>query len=262
MRVYLPSNGLFGLKSVEFNIPKIKQLRDLSTASYTDEQATIEVVRMLLSNPEDLYKMSILDKEYLFKIAVESIHMGDVAADVECSECHKKFRISYRLSEQELFELPEGTPREVSKSVDGRTYTFHFLTPRDEEEIIDYALVDYDHYAKRYESAFVAKTLGFPATQDGVDAVGEYPHYAYYAALLFSNMSFHGVTPIMTSACPHCGQLHKVVIPFVKSILGVESTDVVNRFMQVSGIVDWQSFLDMSFPEYNQLVKNLDTMEG
>ena len=65
MRVYLPSNGLFGLKSVEFNIPKIKQLRDLSTASYTDEQATIEVVRMLLSNPDDLCKMSILHKQYL-----------------------------------------------------------------------------------------------------------------------------------------------------------------------------------------------------
>ena len=261
MRVELPSHGLFGVKSVDFNVPKIKNLRNLSFETHTDEQVKNSLVSQLLSDPSVLPKLSVCDRDYLFIIAVSAIHLGEIKVKVTCSACNTTYDVVYRLNDKELIELPEGSPAVVSRDFGDYHFDYTILSVKDERQIIDYALSDFDHYAERYEDGVVARTLGFDISDDGVRRANDLPVHYYYSALLFQQLSFHGVDNIVHGICtnPACKHESLVVVPFTKSILSTDTTSVINSFMSVSKIMDFQSFLDLSMPEFKAVMQNIES---
>lgn len=270
MIITLPSNGLFGLHQTVLNTPKLGHIRSINSASYTDEQLKTEFVRMLLEHPEDLSKMTLCDRDFLFDVAASGVCLNQISTDFVCPLCKDDNgnpvtnSVVYDITQQELIALDEDTPVEVKKRWDGidMDVTYRFLSVPDEEKIINYALADYENYTLRYEQAFIAATLGQPIVsvseiEASIKRVDEYPMYVYFSALLFSQMTFHGVPQYAIGKCSHCGGDIKVIIPFTAAVTTMDSAKIVNRFMSLSGMVTFKDFLDLSMPELSQMELNL-----
>lgn len=268
MIVQLPSNGLFGLRQVRLATPRVGHLREIAEADYTDEQIKTEFVRMLLEHPEsDFQHMTMYDRDYLYAIAASAVCMNQLVIDFVCPHCKAggrdvKNSTVYDITQQELTELEKGSPATVSKSFGDLDVTYRILTVSDEERIVDYALLDYDHYVTRYEAAFTAGVLGQDlSTPDSIEAgiavVNSYPVYVYFSALLFGQMVFHGVPSTCTGVCHECGQSTRVIVPFGQAVKQLDSGRLVNRFSQLSGMINFSDFVNLSMPELSQMEANL-----
>lgn len=268
MIVSLPSNGLYGLRQVRLATPRVGHLREIAGADYTDEQVKIEFVRMLIDHPEDVFsRITMFDRDYLYAIAASAVCMNQIVIDFVCPHCKAagkdvKGSTVYDISKQELTELEAGAPATVTKTFGDLEVTYRILTVADEERIIEYALQDYDKYVTRYESAFVAGVLGqdlssLDSIQKGVDVVNSYPVYVYFSALLFGQMVFHGVPATCMGVCPECGSTVKIVVPFGQAVKQLDSGRLINRFAQLSGMVSFSDFINLSMPELSQLEANL-----
>lgn len=265
MIVQLPSNGLFGLRSVDLHTPRIGYVRELSGSSYVDEQLKTEFVRLLLGDKVRMDQLTLCDRDYLFALGTSAICLNEVPVDYVCPVCQGRGTdttgsVVYHLTDQEPIFLEEGTPVSISKHWEGidTDLTYKFLNVAEETCIIDYALGDYDHYSLRYEQAYVAGTLGYDiysptAITASIAKVNSYPVYVYFSVLLFGQMTFHGVSATVEGVCPVCGSSVKVLVPFGSILKGLDSASIVNRFAQLSGIIDFRSFMDLSFPELKQL---------
>lgn len=268
MIVSLPSNGLYGLRQVRLATPRVGHLREIAGADYTDEQVKTEFVRMLLDHPEDVFpRITMYDRDYLYAIAASAVCMNQIVIDFVCPHCKAagkdvKSSTVYDISRQELSELEAGSPATVTKSFGDLDVTYRILTVADEERIVEYALMDYDKYVTRYESAFVAGVLGqdlssVESIQEGIATVNSYPVYVYFSALLFGQMVFHGVPATCEGHCSECGATVKVVVPFGQAVRQLDSGRLINRFSQVSGMVNFSDFINLSMPELSQLEANL-----
>lgn len=269
MIVQLPSNGLFGITQTGLRVPKVGNLRDMAAASYTDEQAKSEFVRMLLERPEDLDRMSLCDRDYLFIIAASGVCLNRIPIDFVCPYCSEEGKRTtskgyYDISDKEPVFLEKGTPSEVVKRWDDFDLecTYRILRASEEAPLVEYALGDYDSYNSRYEQAYVAATLGLPCgtmseIESSVATLNTYPIYVYFSALLFTQMTFHGVPEFTMCKCTECGRDVKVVVPFGAAVMQLDSSKVIHRFSVVSGMMDFRSFLDLSMPELVQLETNM-----
>lgn len=269
MIVQLPSNGLFGLTQTSLRVPKVGNLRDMAQASYTNEQAKSEFVRMLLEHPEDLERMSLCDRDYLFIIAASAVCLNNIQVNYTCPFCSTAEKPvhntgAYRVSDHEPVFLEKGISDKVVKRWGDFDLecTYRILRASEESPLVEYALDDYDAYTARYEHAYVAATLGLPCSTsmevaESVKVLDEYPVYVYFSALLFSQMSFHGVPEFAMCTCPACGKAVKVMVPFGAAVMQMDSAKVMNRFSALTGIMDFRSFLDLSMPELEQLEANI-----
>lgn len=268
MIVLLPSSGLYGLRQVNLRTPRVGDLREIASASYTEEQIRTEFVRLLVDDADSVFQqITTYDRDYLYAIAASGVCMNQIVVDYVCPHCKGMGRdvtghVTYDITSQEIVTLDEGSPSSVVKEWDGLSVTYRVLRVCDEERIVSYALSDYDHYASRYEQAFIAGILGqsldSPADIDaGIAVVNSYPMYVYFSAMLFSQMIFHGVPSTVEASCPECGGSVKVIVPFGQAVTQLDSGRLINRFSQVSGMVSYKDFLDMSMPELSQLEANL-----
>lgn len=268
MIVQLPSNGIFGLTQTVLNTPLVGHLSQLASTDYTEEQIRQEFVRMLLAHPEDLERMTICDRDYLFMIAASGVCMNQITTDFVCPVCKDGGKdvvssVVYDITQQEVIELAPKTPSEVKKTWDdlGTEYTYRILRASDEERLVEYALADYDHYSLRYEQAFMAATLGQDCSDNeaiakGIDVISQYPLAVYFSALLFTQVVFHGVRPSVMGKCRECGRDVKVLVPFGDTVKMLDSARLVNRFSQISHMVDFKSFLELSMPMLAQFEAN------
>ena len=268
MIVQLPSNGLYGLRQVSLSMPKVGHLREVSSASYTEEQVRTEFVRLLVDGSGALFdKMTLYDRDYLFAIAASAVCMNRIAVDFVCPHCKamgKDVRCStvYDISEMEVKMLAEGTPVNVEKSWGDFVVRYHIPCVSDEECIVAYALADYEHYVERYERAFMACIFGQDiSTPQAIDAsiavVDSYPLYVYFSGMLFNQMLFHGVPSTCEGVCSVCGQSSRVIVPFGQAVTEMDSGRLINRFSQLTGVLSFSDFLDLSMPELGQLEANL-----
>lgn len=269
MRVTLPSNGLLGLREVTVDVPRIGTLRELSFSDWTEEQLRTELLRLLIKEDDVFPRMTIYDRDYLFAVVVSSICLNSVPIKYVCPACHAKGRevscqCTYDITQQEPTFLEAGMSPTVEKSWDfmKEPVRYSVLSVADEEKIVAYALEDWDHYTLRYEQAFVAGVLGAdlssPVTiQEAIDRVNSYPIYVYFSVLLFNQLTFHGVPQYTEGVCPECGQHTRVLVPFGSVVKELDSAKIVDRFAGLSGIIDFKSFVDLSFPELRQLEESL-----
>lgn len=269
MRITLPSNGLFGLREVTVDVPRIGTLRELSFSDWTEEQLRTELLRLLIKEDDAFSRMTIYDRDYLFAVVVSSICLNSVPIKYTCPACQARgqevqCQCSYDITRLEPVFLEAGSPSTVEKSWDfmQEPLRYSILSAADEERIVAYALEDWDHYTLRYEQAFVAGILGADLSsaatiQEAIDRVNSYPIYVYFSVLLFNQLTFHGVPHYTEGVCPECGQRSRILVPFGSVVKELDSAKIVDRFAGLSGILDFKSFVDLSFPELRQLEESL-----
>lgn len=266
MKVVLPSMGLMGCKVVDLAIPVYANLRELSLVHYNEEEIGYEFVKMLLSDPTDLDRMTFQDKDYLLTIAVSALHLNNIKMNVTCS-CGSTESVNFVLGEQEVIDLEVGTPKKVEKSVFGETYQYNFLSASDELALVKWAKEQVPDnasaseadkiYKNRYLEAFTCKTFGFDVIEENLKKVQNYNLHVYMSALLFREMTFHGIPGIVQTKCSKCGKTLNVIVPFSKSLMNWSTQKVVDEFMQVANIVGgFKAFLDLTVSELEQMREN------
>ena len=269
MRVALPSNGLYGLSEVTVDIPRIGTLRELSFSDWTEEQLRTELLRLLIKEQDVFSRMTLYDRDYLFAVVVSSICLNAIPVKFTCPYCHAagkevSCQCNYNIGEQEPVFLERGISPIITKSWDfiDTPLSYKIPTVSDEERVISYALEDWDHYTLRYEQAFVAAILGYDLSTTelisaAVSEINSYPVYVYFSVLLYHQLSFHGVLQHTEGTCPECHKKSLILVPFGGIIKELDSAKIVDRFAALSGIIDFKSFVDLSFPELRQLEESL-----
>lgn len=262
MKVVLPSLGVLGCREVDFKVPVYANLRELSLHNYGEDEIGYEFVKMLLSDPSDLDRMTFQDKDYLLTIAVAALHMNNISLDVKCP-CGHSFKVSYVLGNQEVKELEEGTPKTIVKSCMGKEYSYSFLSASEERDVAKWAMdrssEDPSKFRELYSEAFVCKTFGFPLTTEALQEVSNYNFHIYMSALLFREMCFHGVTNLVQTICPKCGAHLNVIVPFEKSLMSWSTQKVVSEFMRVSNFIGgFDAFLNLTISELEQMSADVE----
>lgn len=269
MKIKLPSLGVLGCSEVDMEIPRYKHIRQISQQFHHPDVVGYHLLQLLLADPTDLDRMTFQDKNYLTVIAVASMHMNVISMKVTCS-CGERLTEKYDLSQQELITLEEGTPKVLVKQINGVDYKYQHISATDEFKLCNWALEKAEssgkdvekEYARSYEEGFICLTFGQPLTQEGLNTVASYELVVYYSALLFREMLFHGVRPVVQTQCPKCQRPLNVIVPFEKTLCDWSSTDVVREFTSVAKLVGgFSSFLDLTFSEVAQIQRDQEAAE-
>lgn len=262
MVIELPSRGWAGITKVTIRAPKIDDLRKTSDLSPIEERAKTEFLRMLISNPGDLDKITVFDRDYLFLIVAGAVNMNEFAFTVKCEKCGTELEGSLNLSDCVVKELEPGENYNITKNIYGTDYNFRLLSVADEQKAIDYAQLDESEYPSRYDDATVCMVLGKELNDDNVKWVRDLDLSIYFAALFYLQCCFHGVIPKKTITCK-CGHKFNVVLPIFKSVLNIDIQQIMKRFAVVSKYgVDFKSFVDMTLPEYNAFIDTTTSLNG
>lgn len=257
----LPSMGLLGCSEVEMSIPTYGHVRDISSQNIHGDVAGYEFVKSLLKDPTDLDRMTYNDKNFLLAIAVGSMHMNSILLKATCA-CKANVSAKYVLDSSKVDRLDESALPIVEKDWGDIKCNYHFLSATDEQSIVKWALDvsnSLDEYKVRYEEGFICKTFGYDVTEENLKKVFELPVEIYYSALLFREVTYHGYPDFIRTECSECKRPITLLIPFEQCITKWSSNDIVDEFMSVSKLVDYQSFINMTFPETFRMRQNLDT---
>lgn len=256
MIVYIPSNGRAGHLKTGYRQPKISDLRKSNDFSSIDSIKKNEFVSLLLEDSTILPKLTIFDRDYLFTLGVASLKSNVFDFTSSCSECSSRIKDKLDLAEIEPIFLE--SPLDAEKVIFGKPYKFHCLLVEDEQEIIDYAIQDDSQFDERKEDATVCKILSKPITEENIQWVKELDVTVYYLALMYLCVVFHGITLQKNLPCPKCGAPQKVMIKITSDLLNIDLATILDRYVAISGKLDYQSFLEFTLPEYNTLVKSFN----
>lgn len=254
MRVQLPSYGVLGFNSVELDVPRFSHLRNIAFDSLTEEETRTALIEQMVKEKDRVEKLTLWDRDYLFKIIVSAMHMNRIALTVTCPHCNSSSSAEYVITRYEAVELSKSIPLSVEKKVGDVTYTYKIPQIEDERKIIEYAK-NQANYSSAYDDALVAAILGYSIDAEGVEQAVELPMSVYYSATIFHQITFHGLNNYFPFTCPKCGKEHMVIVAFDKAMFDFDASGIIRKYQDVAGIVDFKSFLDLSIPEFD-LLKN------
>jgi hypothetical protein len=257
MRVDLPSAGKLGFSYYEINEPKLGQLRNVS--NYPDNEILCKNQFILDCSPEKeyekFYKLTVCDRDYLFIVLVCAINLNKVACTSTCT-CGEVINFSFELFEKD-FILLEGEltyTTDIYKDTYGEELTYNIMTVEQELGAVEYSRIKPDNqYDNTLEAALIAQTLGFGASDEGVEKVLNLDLAIYYSALFYQLCYFHGVIAAVEISCPQCRKKAIINTPFKKALLMVDITSIMKSFVAFSPILDFQSFCTMTVLELQNL---------
>lgn len=256
MRIKLPSAGIVGFETIELDSLRFSHLRNISLENLNDDQVKTELIRQVAIDKDKVEKLTLWDRDYIHKILISAIHNNAIQLIVECPHCGVKVPAIYEIGKYEGVELPEGVQLITHKEPEGMDYKIPQV--EDEYGIIEYANLksnNDEEYRKHYEDALVSVVLGNGSTEEGVQKTLELPMGIYYSAAIFHHITFHGMTAWFHHTCQKCDKNHVVLVPFTKALLEFDVAGIMTRFQDVSGMVDFQAFLNLSIPEFGLLVE-------
>lgn len=256
MYIKLPSSGKMGMTTIEMNQPKINHLREIQNLPLQEDEAKTAFVKSLLPRPYELDKLSTYDRDYLFLLAVGVINLNKIQFTVKCS-CGGVEKSLFDVDNQEVLFLEEKDEATIEKEIEGVVYTFSILTVAQEQEIVDYALLDEKNLNSRMADAMVASIMGLGVSPESIETVRNYDLSVYFAALFFHSCSFHGIHTTSTVICSKCSKSILAIIPLMATLLSIDTVTIMERFADLSGAMDFKSFIDMSIPELSSLVNSL-----
>lgn len=266
MKVYLPSSGALGIKSTEIRQPKIDDLRKVSELSQIPELRKTEFVKLFLQSPEQLDSMSVFDRDYLYLISVSAVHIGQLSFSFIC-DCGNEVQDTLDLSSHEVIFLDKSAKPFLTKTIEGINYQFHMLTVKSETEIVDYlSITDTEtegDYQYLKEDALVFKIL-YPdliLNDDSIKSVHELPLPVYFSALYFHQCCFHGVEPVKKTTCEACKATTMAVLDVTASLNNFNTAVIMQKFANLSSVVDFNSFINLSFSEYHSLINSLNNSQ-
>lgn len=259
MRIDLPSAGKFGIFSVEMRSPKIGDLRAVNELSSVESIAKTDFVKMLMTKPEDLDKVSIYDRDYLFLLAAAAVNMNKFDFTVQC-ECGNNIEDSFDISDVDVETLGKDVEISVKKEIDGEVYNFHLPTVAEEQKAVQWVLSvdeaynDENIFGNRNQDALVATVLGKEVNDDNIEWVKQLDLKIYFAALFFIQCEAHGVQPSKITECPKCHKKALTLIPVVKALTQITTEDIMRKFVKISGEMSFEAFCDLTVPEFETLL--------
>lgn len=256
MKVFLPSNNMMGLTSVEMRDPKIGDLRKIPNYSFSSIIKKTEYVRDLVG--DDVLKITPQDRDYLFLLAVGAISMNRLTLNATC-KCGCPISGEVALGEIEPVRLKRDTKRQYKARIYKQDYTFNKLTVKDELEVEERAvdLLDED-YKYEFDDGTVAKTLGWTLSEEDIQRVRNLDLSVYYAALLYQMTDAHGISVIKTMECPVCHKETKTILPITGDILNVDIPQLMARYVSVRPYLTMDNYFNVTLPEYNTFIRALN----
>lgn len=256
MKIFLPSNNMMGLTSIDMRDPKIGDLRDVPNLSFSSVIKKTQFVQKLTG--DDVLKVTPQDRDYLFLIAVGAITLNRISLSTTCS-CGQELYGEISISEVDPIRLPRSVPNTYEAMIYGQKVKFHKISVKDEMEIEERAvdLPDED-YDEEFQNGLVAKTLGYSLEAEDMQKVKNLDLSLYFAAILYQNCDRHGVTLIKDMVCPKCGKRFKTHLPITGDMLNVDVAQVMSRYVSIKEHLSMDSYFNLALPEYNTFIKSLN----
>ncbi len=259
MLIYLPSNGKLGINKVDMRQPKIQDIRESQEFSNDSDLRKTQLVKLLCKSPEEIDKISLYDRNYLFVIAVSSLTLNSLPFKAKCSnpECGKVLSDTIDITQLEVVFLENEAV--CKKEVNGQEFTFRLLRVEDEIRAMDYANQVEKDYKDRLEDAYVCASLDMEINDENVNKVRNLDLSVYYLAQFYQICQSHGLVLSKKVKCKSCGNTTNVVMDVKGNMLNMDMSIIMDRYASLSDRIDYKSFLDMTLPEYNFLVDSLNT---
>jgi hypothetical protein len=257
MQIYLPSNGRIEINKVNMRQPKISDIRESQEFSNDLELRKTQFVRLLCGNDPNVDCLTLYDRNYLFVIAVASLTLNKLSFKAKCSHCGAPISDFIDITQLDVVFLEEDI--ECIKNIEGTDYKFRLLRVRDEVAALDYANLDDKHYESRLEDAYVCASLGMEINDENIEKVKNLDLSVYYSAQFFQICLAHGLSLQKHVSCKKCGAVTNVILDIKGNMLNMDMSIIMDRYAALAGKLDYQSFLDMTLPEYNFLVDSLNS---
>jgi hypothetical protein len=257
MKIFLPSNGMMGLTSIDMRQPIIKDIRTLS--NLTDNE-TLKKTEFLyqLCDKEKLNKITPSDRDYLFFIAASAFSMNVFNYSITCNCGHKNNAFLYS-GQVHPVRLKYGEKRTVQKKIGKESYSFTRLNVEQESKCVFFAMDAEDHlYNETYQDAVVATTLYQDVTPELIEKVRNIDISVYYTAYFYQHFLPHGLDVRTTVTCEKCQLVTKVLHPIKASLINTDIQTMMNCFVSLGDRLTLQDFYDSTLAEYNLYVQALN----
>ncbi len=254
MRVILPSNGILGCKQVDLRQPKFSDIRNIQNFNQEEDLVKAYFTKQLLPMDFDLSKITKFDLDYLFAIVAYACQFNVAQYTVTC-ECSHKIRKEVCLAECEVidikkFKLPH------YKIIDGQEVKYTILSAKQHIEACEYAIMQ-DDYKTAYEDAITAFILS--KTLDDIEEVKSLNMGIYLSAHLFHNVNFHGVNFLLEDKCPSCGKMFRLDVTPTSEFVNISIEDMMRKFANVSAVMDFDTFVDFTIPEFKAFIDAMNS---
>lgn len=247
---------MMGISSIELREPSLHDLRKVKDLN-TDNHLRMTEFLSLITDKDQLNQITPFDRDYLFFLAVSSISLNTLNYSTTCPSCSKNFPLSISSSEMEPIYLPTGVPRTVTKTIFNTPLTFTKISVEQETFIIENAIkAPDDEYDDTYFDNLVSYTLY--QDFDHISEVQSLDIAVYYLAVFYHAFSPHGIHFSKQVQCPSCSHEFDLTFPIDASLLAITPQQIMSVFTTLSGSLTLTEFYDLTIPELNLLITNLN----
>lgn len=267
MEIRLPSSGKMGIYKLNVRMPKLNDLREVSSLDDDENIAKTQFLLNLVENKQDFFKISTYDRDFLFVMVAGNMFLNKLEFRYTCS-CGEQVDETLNLAECSFETLSPEVQRVNKKKIYGTEYEFIIPSVLDETKMFDwvYSIDDAVNATDpdapeelktllrhRLEDGAVCMILGKEVNDETVEWVRDLDLMVYFLALDFYVKVFHGFKTVKLCTCPKCGAKNIVKVPIVGGVKSFDTKDIIARFVMMQESIDFKSFMDLTIPEYVSL---------
>lgn len=271
MQIVLPSAGIIGFKSLNLKQPTYKLVKSLADVEDVDIHLKNRFLKPLVD--VDLSELTSWDRDYIYIIVFSSMCMNTLTFNkLFCPSCKKVHKYDYKIEEVDVYDLPEGSELITQKVHDESTWKFKVPQVKDEEMAFElcYKMIgefDQKLYDNLLVSRFISKAnlpspspplFDYKNKETFSESIKKLPTQIYLAGHAFIHLSFHGISNSVSIVCPHCSKKRIVKLNIPATGVKLSSATLMALFVDVCDYLSYSEFLDMTFSDYNALVKTLN----
>lgn len=249
MKLFLPSEGICGQKSVSLKRPTFGIIHEIQ--QYNDDEFLRKVKFVELVSDANLEKITWWDLCYIFDVAAFAALLNRASFKVTCIECGNSFTHNLSLGECDIKQLTvvkSDLPRRIFKA--GKLHSFHLLSAKDVVESYEYA-----QYRDNEDNAFyLAKLNRAMGKKVNSSYSRDLPLSVATAAEEFQRILYHGFVRTVTCKCPHCGTEFVSSWQMSTKVLEFKNEALLDRFVSVSDILTFKDFMNISLSDFDTLV--------
>lgn len=253
MKLLLPSEGLYGQKSVKLKQPTFGILHNIQNFNEDSFYRKVEYVKEV-SNA-DLSKITANDLDYIFDVATFASLFNSAKFDVECPKCHKTYSVIVQLGDcdiKQLHLIRLDNPRFVRIKL--QKYSYRILSAKDIVDAYDYA-----QYRTNEDQAFHLAKVNLAMCQPLDSPYSkELPLSLAASATAFQDINYHGLIKSTETQCPYCEAQQTISWNLSPKSLEFKDEEIMSRFISVSDMVSFRDFMNMSLGEFSNIVAILN----
>lgn len=253
MKLLLPSEGLYGQKSVRLKQPTFGILHNIQNFNDDDFYKRVEYVKEI-SNAK-LSEITAFDMDYIFDVATFASLFNAARFDVVCPKCAKKYSAVIQLGDCDIKQLALtrlDNPKFVR--IKFHKYQFKILSAQDLVDAYDYA-----QYRDNEQQAFsLAKINLIMGKSVDSNYAKNLPLSLAAAAIAYQNMNYHGLVKKTRISCPYCNSEQTMSWTLSSKSLEFKDDQVMSRFVSLSDMISFRDFMNLSLSDFSSIVTILN----